>query len=99
MVELFWWWSGQRYISDEEIAEIKKNMKRVPLIQKKSEEIHNIDIEMAEKKLSDYEKIIQEWEEKIISTNNNNNNNLDKNTDKNRFKELIKNIKKKLRFD
>jgi len=99
MVEVFWGWSSQRYVSDEEIAEIKKNMKRVPWIQKKSNEAHDKDAKKADEELVSAEKIIQEWEEKISNINKKIENSLVANTEWSRIRELIEKIKKKLRFE
>ncbi len=43
---------GKRWISHKELEIIKKNMKKVPIIQKKSQEYHQIEEQEAENLLN-----------------------------------------------
>ena len=43
---------GKRWISHKEVETIKKNMKKVPVIQKKSQEYHEIEEQEAENLLN-----------------------------------------------
>ncbi len=45
-------WTYKQYISPKEIKEMKKNMKKVPIIQLKSDIYHNKEKQEAEKLLA-----------------------------------------------
>lgn len=77
------WWH-KKYISKKEIENMKKNMKKVPIINLKSDIYHKKEIEEAEQILEKIPQLINNWE--IISDNNH----LGKNWLKNKFRLLRK---------
>lgn len=91
MREIYFWWDNKKQISKKEIETMKNNMKKVPIIQKKSDEYHlKQEIEAEEfikKNISNKEKIVV----KITKTNEINNKN------HNIFKRMIKIIKNLLK--
>ncbi len=71
--ETYTWSSGKRYISPEELEQIKENMQKVPEIQAKSDAYHQkeelkaeIEFEQAQKNIKNTEEII---ETKKLQTN------------------------------
>lgn len=55
--ESFSWWSGSLYISKSHIKNMKKNMRKVPIIQTKSDIYHSKEDEEAEDIISSIDKI------------------------------------------
>lgn len=93
MVEVFGGSSGWRRMSWREIQEMKKNMRKVPQIQKKSNDYHANQAKQAEAELNKAAELIKEWEEQAILIKNQTNPKPKSNKVILRFKQLFKNIK------
>lgn len=65
-MEVFGGSSGPRYVSRRELEKIKKNMKKVPEIQKKSNEYHKRQAEKAEEELNRITKTLKKHNKEII---------------------------------
>ncbi len=61
MVELYGRWGGTKHTSYREIQEMKKNMQKVPTIQKKSEQYHKKEEQDAEKILNMVDEEEEKW--------------------------------------
>jgi len=61
MVELYAKWGGSQRSSYKEIQEMKKNMQKVPTIQKKSAKYHQKEQQDAEKILDMVDEVQDKW--------------------------------------
>lgn len=66
--ESFSGWSGNRFLSSSHIKNMKKNMRKVPIIQTKSELYHMNDYNEAEKIISQIDNVSEEHEIRNTTT-------------------------------
>lgn len=69
--ESFWWQSGNLYLSRDYVKNMKKNMRKVPIIQKKSDLYHNKEKIEAENILDKVDGVSDETIENSLNENRN----------------------------